>query len=581
MNAPTQIEAALWAQQGPITHLHAFYYWERAKAKEVFLRQPYGRRWHTVTWQEAGDQARRIAAALQALGVQKGTLVGLLSRNCYHWVLADLAIGMTGAVCVPFYPNLAPADLRTVLEKSEVTHLFVGKLDPGYWERIQGIIPSHLRLIRFPSYPGSSQVEAGESWEALLAQHKPLQEAYLPALEDLWTILYTSGTTGTPKGVMLPYRCPVRFMENERQHGDFGLFEMREYRLFSYLPLNHIAERIAIEVAGLYRGSVISFVESADTFAQNLRETQPTFLFGVPRIWQRLQQGVLERLGGPKRYTRLVRLPLVGSLLKAYLRRKLGLARVELALTGGAITPDPIKSWFHELGVPLREVYAMTENCAGCTVMPRGSYKAGTVGKPLHGVRLRIAPETDEILMWADWVMEGYYKDPEKTAEVLRDGWLHTGDTGQLDEEGFLRITGRLKDSFKTAKGLFVVPEPLETAFAQLPFVEQVCVVGLGLPQPLLLATLSELGHKTPRTEVETAFLRLLETVNDPLPPYQRIARIVLLAETWSIENSLLTPTLKVRRPQVHQRYSPHYQTWINHPTPVIWHEIQQNPVTV
>jgi long-subunit acyl-CoA synthetase (AMP-forming) len=223
----------------------------------------------------------------------------------------------------------------------------------------------------------------------------------------------------------------------------------------------------------------------------------------------------------------------------------------------------------------------MTENCAGCTVMPRGQNKPGTVGKPLQEVRLKIDPDTNEILMWADWVMDGYYKDPEKTAEVIRDGWLHTGDTGEIDEAGFLRITGRLKDTFKTAKGLFVAPEPLETPFAQLPYMEQVCLVGLALPQPILLVTLSELGHKTPRPQVEAAFLEILQTVNDPLPTYQRIARIVLLADTWSIDNGLLTPTLKVRRHQIHQHYSPFYETWLASPQTIIWHKPQEKTVLV
>jgi long-subunit acyl-CoA synthetase (AMP-forming) len=581
MRTPLTIDTQFWEQPGPITPLHAFYYWEKYKPQAVFLRQPYGKRWHTVTWQAAGDQARRIASALKALGVQKGTLVGLLSRNCYHWILADLAIAMTGAVSVPFYANLAPDDLRSVLEKSEVTHLFVGKLEAGYWEKVRPSIPDSIRLIHFPPYLGCSQVHDGESWEHLLRRYPPLQDPYYPTLEDLWTILYTSGTTGTPKGVMLPYRCPVRFMEHEHRHGDFGIFDMPTYRVFSYLPLNHIAERIGIEVAALYRGGEISFAESVETFPQNLRETQPTFFVGVPRIWQRFQQGILARFGGPDGYRRWTQLPLVGPLLKAYIRRKLGLGRVQVTLTGAAITPDPLKVWFHDLGMPLREVYAMTENCAGCTVMPRGMNKLGTVGKPLHEVRLRIDPETHEILMQAAWVMDGYYKDPEKTAEVLREGWLHTGDTGELDEEGFLRITGRLKDTFKTAKGLFVAPEPLETPFAQLPYIEQVCVVGLGLRQPLLLATISELGLKAPRPEVEAAFLNILERVNEPLPTYQRLARIVLLSDTWSTENTLLTPTLKVRRAQVHQHYSPFYEAWLEDPNTIIWYANKQKPIIV
>ena len=581
MKTTPSIEAQLWEQPGPITHLHAFYYWEKVKPQAVYMRQPYGSRWHPITWREAGDQARRIATALKALGVQKGSLVGLISRNCYHWILADLAISMTGAVSVPFFPNLSPSDLRTVLEKSDITHLFVGRLEAGYWEKVRDVIPDHIHLIRFPQYPGCSEVREGKSWDELLSQYPRLQDPYQPALEDLWTIIYTSGTTGTPKGVMLTYRSPVRFMEHERRYGDFGVFEMPVYRVLSYLPLNHIAERISVEVATLYRGAEIFFAESVDTFAKNIQEAQPTFFMGVPRVWQRFQQGVLERFGGPERYRRLTQLPLLGPLLKAYIRRKLGLGRVQIALTGAAITPDSLKVWFHDLGIPVREVYAMTENCAGCVVMPRGVNKLGTVGKPLREVRLRIDPETHEILMQASWVMEGYYKDPEKTAEVLKDGWLYTGDTGEIDEEGFLRITGRLREAFKTAKGLFVAPEPLETPFAQLVYVDQVCVVGLGLRQPLLLATLSELGRQAPRSQVETDFLQMLARVNEPLPPHQRLARIIILPDTWSVENGILTPTLKVRRAQVHQRYSPFYEAWLDDPRPIIWHVAEPKPISV
>jgi long-subunit acyl-CoA synthetase (AMP-forming) len=256
MKASNPIETRLWDEPGPITHLHAFYYWEKNTPEAVFMRQPYGKRWHTITWRQAGDQARRIATALQALGVEKGSLVGILSKNCYHWVIADLAIAMRGAVSVPFYANLAPPDLRTVLEKSAVTHLFVGKLDAGYWEKVRSVVPGHIRLIHFPPYPGHSQVSDGESWETLLQKYPPLQDAYRLTLEDLWTILYTSGTTGTPKGVMLSYRCPFRFMEHERRYNNFGIFEMPTYRLLSYLPPNHIAERIAVEVAALYIGAL-------------------------------------------------------------------------------------------------------------------------------------------------------------------------------------------------------------------------------------------------------------------------------------------------------------------------------------
>lgn len=553
------------------THLHYFYQWEREKADAPFLRQPYGRTWKVLTWREAGEEARRIAAALQAMGVQKGSLVGILSKNCYHWILADLAILMTGAVSVPFYANLAAADLRLVLERSEVTHLFVGKLDAGYWEKVRHAVPSHIQLIRFPHYAGNSLVAEGKAWEDLLRQYAPLQEAYEPTRDDLWTILYTSGTTGTPKGVMLTYGSPARFLEHEKKYREIGLFDLSEGRFFSYLPLNHIAERLAIELSCLIRGGTITFAESIDTFLQNLQETQPTLFFGVPRIWQRFRLGILERFGGEKRYNRLIRLPLVGSLLKSVIRKKLGLARVELALTGAAQTPDAVKLWFQELGIYVRDVYAMTENCAGCTIMPKERNKLGTVGRPLREVKLRIDPKTGEVLMWASWLMQGYYKDPEKTAEVLRDGWLHTGDTGEIDEEGFLRITGRVSDAFKTAKGMFVVPAPLEEPFGKLPYAEQVCVVGLGQVQPLVLLSLSEIGRQAPRAEVEAAVQEVLDAVNAPLPTYQKLSKAVLLPDPWSVENSLLTPTLKIRRREIDRLYGPYYESWLQQPETIIW----------
>lgn len=563
VQSPTQVEFA--------THVHRFYEWEQKKADAPFLRQPYGRTWKVLTWREAGDQIRRIASALADRDVQKGSLVGLLSKNCYHWILADLAIALRGAVSVPFYANLSARELQTVLEKSETTHLFVGKLDPGYWDSVKHVIPPTLQIIHFPPYPGFSVVQEGEDWDELVQKYPPQTENFLPKSEDLWTILYTSGTTGTPKGVMLPYRCPLEFLRQEHTYREIGLFDLSEGRFFSYLPLNHIAERLAIELSCLYLGGMISFAENLETFPKNLEETQPTLFFGVPRIWQRFRLGVLERFGGEKRYQRLTRLPLLGSLLKSYIRKKLGLARVELALTGASQTPDAVKLWFMDLGVYVRDVYAMTENCAGCTIMPKSYNKLGTVGKPLTGVKLQIDPETDEILMWAPWVMDGYYKDPEKTAEVLRDGWLHTGDTGSIDEEGFVRVTGRVSDAFKTAKGMFVVPAPLEEPFGKLPYAEQVCVVGLAQVQPLVLLTLSELGRTEAPETVEKAVLKILEAVNQPLPTYQKLAKAVLLDEVWSVENDLLTPTLKIRRRKIDERYGAHYETWLNHPEKILW----------
>jgi long-subunit acyl-CoA synthetase (AMP-forming) len=203
--------------------------------------------------------------------------------------------------------------------------------------------------------------------------------------------------------------------------------------------------------------------------------------------------------------------------------------------------------------------------------MPRDRNKPGTVGKPLTEVELKIDPGTGEILMRAEWLMEGYFKEPEKTAEVIRDGWLHTGDCGEIDEEGFLKITGRLSDAFKTAKGMFIYPGPLEEQFGKLPYAEQVCVVGLGQLQPLVLISLSEMGQKEEPQVVEQAIRELLKRINEPLPTYQKIAKAVLTTEAWSVDNSLLTPTLKIRRRQIDIHYGDYYEQWLMKEETVIW----------
>lgn len=554
------------------THLHYFYKWAREKPGAPFLRQPEGKRWHLYTWGQAYYEAGRMASALQVLGLQKGTTVGLLSKNCAHWILADLAILMGGGVSVPFFPNITAVDLSKILEKSEVRYLFVGKLDVGQWARIKDAIPDFIQVIRFPPYTHSDVVDRGLAWEELVAAQEPPPSPYEPTLDDVWTILFTSGTTGSPKGVVLRYRSPYLLMKNELEYADVGVLQVRRAVYFSYLPLNHIAERLAIELACLYLGGEIAFAESVDTFLDNLRATQPGFFFAVPRIWQRLRLGILERFG-ERRFWLLMRLPGVRLLLAALIRRVLGLSKAELILTGASQTPDSIKQWFLALGLYLRDVYAMTENCAGCTVMPRDYNKLGTVGKPLHNVEIRIDPSTSEILMRAPWLMDGYYKDPEATTRILRDGWLYTGDTGQLDEEGFLKVTGRVSDTFKTAKGLFVVPAPLEEPFAENPFVEQVCVVGLGLPQPIALICPSPLAREASTAEVEKALLATLEKVNAVAAPHQRLSKIILLAEQWSVENGFLTPTLKVRRHLIDQRYQKHYEAWLAQKSLILWHQ--------
>lgn len=548
--------------------LQFFYDWEASQPDAPFLRQPSGSTWKTISWSEAGQEARKIAAGLQRLGLKPGDHIGIISKNCYHWIIADLAIMMGRFVSVPFYPNLTARQLEEVIELGNIQALFVGKLDD--WHAIKTGVPEDLPIIRFPAYAGNSVVPEGIAWEDWLSRPETLEGNPGPDIKDLWTILFTSGTTGVPKGVMLDFAAPAALMEMERNHHQLKIFQGKEHRFFSYLPLNHIAERIIIEAAALWTGGTISFAESLDTFAKNLQHTQPTLFLAVPRIWTKFQMGILGRIP-QKTLNLLLSIPGIATLIKRKLAKTLGLSKARILLTGAAPAPDSLKAFFQRLGLPIQEVYAMTENCGGCTLMPPDSLKAGTVGTPLPGVELRILPETGEVVMRAPWNMLGYYGAPEKTAEVLQDGWLHTGDQGELDNQGYLRLTGRVSDSFKSAKGKFIVPAPIESEFSANTLIEQICVAGLAIPQPLALVVLSETAQKTPRAVIMEEIRSTMARVNESLPKYEWIKSVVILNEPWTIENGMLTPTLKIKRNILYQRFQEKLHEWYDQNQDIIW----------
>ncbi len=550
--------------------LSHFYEWEQQQPLRVFMRQPRGRQWQDISWAEAGRQARTLVTALSHMGLKAGDHVGLISKNCYHWIIADLALMMGGYVSVPYYPNLTGRQLREVIDASDIKALFVGKLDT--WPDQRKELSPDLPIISFPHYPGNSLVEDGVAWEDMMAAHEPMTGFPEPKPEQTWTILFTSGTTGEPKGVVLDFNAPAALMDNEKRYGQVGIFNLSEHRFFSYLPLNHIAERIIIEAAAMLTGGTISFAENLDTFARNLSDTQPTLFMAVPRIWSKFQLAILDRIPS-KRLSRLLKFPIVGPLLRNKIRKGLGLHRADLLFTGAAPTPDPLKDWFRQFGFVLREVYGMTENCGGCTVMPGEAVLAGSVGKPLAGVDLRIDGPEGEVLIRCPWLMKGYYNDPEKTAQVLRNGWLHTGDQGELTADGYLRITGRVSDAFKSAKGKFIVPAPIEWGFAENEYIEQVCVVGLALPQPIALAVLSERGRKTIKDEVEHSLQRTLAEINAGLAAFEQLAGIVIVQGGWTVENGILTPTMKIRRGILNEKYREKLPLWSETGQRIIWEE--------
>lgn len=550
------------------TMLDYFYDWERSRPDAVFLRQPYGKTWKTISWAEAGLEARRIAAALQGLGLEPGDHVGIVSKNCYHWILADLAIMIGGFVSVPFYPTLTSAQLKQVLELSHAKALFVGKLDD--WPAMREGVPPHIQIISFPQYDGNSRVEEGYAWEGLCAAYDPLLGNPSRELDDIFSILYTSGTTGVPKGVMLDFFAPAALMENERRYDSLRLFSGTEHRYFSYLPLCHIAERLIVEGAAILTGGEISFAESIESFANNLQDTRPTLFLGVPRIWTKFQMAILDRMPQGK-LDLLLRIPLVNSLIKRKIRGGLGLDKARILLTGAAPMPDAVKDWYARLGIHLQEVYGMTESCGGATLMPHNGIKPGTVGKPLPNAHIGIVPGTGEVTIRLPWMMRGYYNDPDKTAETLRDGVLYTGDQGELDEDGYLRITGRISDTFKSAKGKFIVPGPIEWSFAKNNYIEQVCVAGLGIPQPLALVVLSDIGREAGVENLRQSLQDTLDSINSQLPNYEQLKAVVVMNTPWSVENGLLTPTMKIKRHELNRRYEHLFPVWYDMEERLVW----------
>lgn len=543
------------------TMIEKFYHREKTMPDKVFLRQPYGDTWKTFTFAEAGREARKIATWIREQ-VPAKSHIGLVSKNHSYWIITDLAIAMADCISVPFFPTLNAEQLNQVLVHSECKILFVGKLDN--WQGMKEGIPANVKTIALPDSPAKELLQ----WESIAPKIEPLQENVKPDLDEVFTIIYTSGTTGTPKGAMITHLNTAMAMETNIQ---FLHLNHNDNQFFSYLPLCHIAERCIVEAFSIQCGGTVSFVESIDTFGKNLEDAQPTHFLAVPRIWIKFQMGILAKMP-QKKLNFLLSLPIISSLVKKKIKKKLGLSRARMIVTAAAPMPAETLKWFHKLDIRIQEVYGMTENHAACTIMREDNMKIGTVGQPFPGVELRIDPQNGEIQMRAPWIMKGYYKDPEKTAEVIdSEGWLHTGDVGELDDQGFLKITGRVKDTFKTTKGEFIVPAPIEWGFATNHFIEQICVTGRTLDQPVALVVLSEIGLKASKDEVSKSLEHSCKEVNAGLPNYARISKIIITKEAWTVDNGMLTPTLKIKRNILEDRYAPLLAKAMSSDKMVVW----------
>lgn len=550
------------------TFLEVFYERERFHPNKIWLRQPEGDHWHEYTWGDVGEQARKLVTLLRELGLKKGDHIGLLSKNCYEWFVADLAILMGGFVSVPFYPTLSKDDLNEVIKLSGIKALFAGKLEQ--WEAQKDGIPKEIQCIAFSHYPGNSQVACKLQWHDIMSKYAPATDTHIPEKDEIFTIIYTSGTTGTPKGVMLSYECANQVMANERAAPTYGIYQGVAERVISYLPLNHIAERVVSELSSIAAGGEVYFSESLDQFAKNLQAVQPTQFFAVPRIWVKIQQGILSKLS-QKKLDVLLKTPVIKTLIKNKIRQGLGLSQVKSAISGAAPISASTLEWFAKLDIHIQEVYGATELCGGVAYNPRTDINPGTVGMPLPGTDIKIDPGTDEVLVKAPWNMIGYYNDQAKTDEVFEGDYYRTGDTGKFDGQGRLIITGRIKDTFKTAKGKFILPVPIEQQLGQNFLIEQVVVTGMGLVQPIALISLSENAKELSNQEIEQTLEETLEKVNSGLESYSKVAKLVVFKEAWTEDSGFFTPTLKIKRHIVDQAFKDNYENWYLEDGVIVW----------
>jgi len=548
--------------------IEKFYQHERDNADRVFLRQPVGDNWIEMTYSEAGREARKVATELSNMGLLPGDHVGILSKNCRHWVITDLAIMMAGLVSVSYYPSLPKDQLAEVIDLSDIKALFIGRLEK--WGDRGETIDESIKVIRFPHYQGDAKVDIGEEWSQLIANSEPLKGNPTPDLNSVWTIKYTSGTTGTPKGVVHLHRTPALLISNEIKTNWIGVFKLSHPKYFSYLPLNHISERMGVEVPAIYGCGSISFAENLESFFNNLKDVQPVFFFAVPRIWTKFYQGVTAKIPESK-LNLLLKIPVVSSLVKRKLLNSIGLGNVKVAATGAAITPAFIKDFYGRLGIHLIEAYGMTETCGSITNAPDPKAPQDSVGQAVPGAKLRVDKETGEILMSTPYMMAGYYNNQQKTAEVLEDGWLQSGDKGVIDDQGYVRITGRVKDAFKTAKGSYVTPNPMEEFIAGNKYVEQVCVAGLGIPQPIAIINLGEAATGQTQEIIAASLLKTIGELNPTRAKFEHISTVVVQREAWSDQNGFLTPTLKVKRSKLDETFGEKYLDWHESSDPVIW----------
>ena len=540
--------------------LDQFLKWEKEIPDTVYLQQPFNNIWKTWTWAQAGEESRKMAAALQSLGLPAKSHIAILSKNCAQWIMADLAIMMAGYISIPVYPTLSDHAIQIILEHSETKAIIIGKLD-DYPSQKNGISGTIIK-IGMQSYGINEQL----TWEEMVQKNKPINEIYSWQKDDLLTIIYTSGTTGMSKGVM-------------HTAGNFDITLTTAIKdlqlplhpdLFSYLPLSHIAERVGIEMNSFYTGARVSFAESLESFSRNMAHIQPHLFFAVPRIWAKFREGILSKLH-QKKLNLILAIPIISNVIKKNIKKKLGLSRATHIYSAAAPISHELLKWFQKLGITILQAYGMSEDCVYAHFCRPNANRFGSVGLPFTGLQVKIAAD-GEICVKSEGNMKGYYHEPALTSQAFdEENFLKTGDMGEIDKDGYLFITGRVKDQFKTDKGKYISPASIELKLLANSDIDQACVVGTGIPQPIALISLSDKGKKKSKGELNESLLDTLSGINPGLEKFEMLEKIVIMNESWTIANGMITPTLKVKRNEIEKIHLPKYPKWFEKKETIVW----------
>ncbi|QFU76387.1 AMP-binding acetyl-CoA synthetase [Halioglobus maricola] len=539
---------------------------ERKHPDRIFMTQPINGQVTEYTWGETMDQARRMAAHIDTLGLPANSNIAMISKNCAHFIIAELAIWMAGHCTVALYPTLNAETVNYILDHSESKLLFVGKLDG--WEAMKKGVPEDMPRIALPLAPENDYAK----WDDIIAAQEPITEVPVWPADQRALICYTSGSTGRPKGVAHSFQsisAPASLQGS--------VLEINESdRIISYLPLAHVMERALVEAGSIYQGVHVFFAEELDTFLQDLHRAKPTLFISVPRLWLKFQSGVFQKFPEEK-LNLLLKIPVVKGIIRKKVLDGLGLGSVRMAASGSAPIPADLIRWYDKLGLTIMEGYGMTEDFAYSHMSTEGGRAPGTVGHPAEGVVSRIS-DVGEIEVKSPGLMMGYYKAPELTAEVMtEDGFFKTGDRG-VYEDGLLRITGRVKELFKTSKGKYVAPVPLENLLSADGWLEQSCVSGPGRPACYATLQLAEgLRDKFDdpqfREKATTHFEKLIKEVNSQVENYEQLQFVAVIREPWQVENEFLTPTLKIKRNVIEEAYEPLLDGWYASGDKVVWQD--------